>query len=147
MKDAARGLFFVAIAAVTVATTGPAIAEDLYSGVRLWDSGPYTVWSGVDANNPALQIVAIKGAHKSFSLTFPAAVTPSIQYLSNRVEVALPGNGTYGLHPVGPYWGFIMHCRSWAGMINCICEIGAATDVCDQAGIVEFAPNNGWYDM
>jgi hypothetical protein len=137
-------LLAVSIAA-TFALTGIAHAQNTYSGARIWDAGPYTVWQGVDADDTSLQIMAVIGETSSMSITYPTGSAPSLQYLIDRVE--LTAGISKKLQPIDPAWNdFIMKCEMNGGNIWCYCTplTGAS---CSQGGIVTGTPNHTWLNI
>jgi len=133
-------------AAVAFCSLSYVHATDTYSGVRLWCSGPFTVYSGINADNTSERIVTIIGATKSMAFTYPAgSAPPSLQYFSDRVEVAVPAGKK--LVPVRPHVGFIMFCTNNGPNIWCYCTVSDPDNVCDQGGILTGTPDHVWYDM
>jgi hypothetical protein len=141
MQKAFGGVLVVLASACSV---GSAMAAD-YAGMRIWDSGPFTVWSGTYSEDPSLRIIGIKGTTKSISITFEPGNVPTIQYHEDHAEINLAPNTK--LRPVGPHEGFILYCTNNGPNIWCYCQVSDPDDICDKGGIISGEPDSGWYDL
>lgn len=138
---------------LTVATS--ATATELYSGVRMYDGGPFTVWQGVDDDDPSQNVFAVRGGTKGFRVSYSSAgQSPSIAYYSDRIELRFYGSGgselgVQKLLPTGPWQDWIIYCTNIGvpgGRIWCDCQ-QQPDNICDKFGIVGLQPNQGWLDM
>lgn len=148
MKGSTRlRLCLAAILAATSASVSAVRAEDTYSGLRMWDSGPYHVWAGVDADDTSLRIIGIIGATKGVSITYHVGSAPNVQYLSDHAEVTVPGTDAKHLTVINPPWAdMITKCEMNGSSIWCYCTPQSSAD-CGQAGLLDGTANHTWYDF
>ena len=67
-----RRLVLIILVSLAIVSMTAAFAADNYRVIRMYVSGSYTTWNGIDATNTNQRILVVIGSTRSLQVTYPA---------------------------------------------------------------------------
>jgi hypothetical protein len=118
-----------------------AFAADNYRVIRMYVSGSYTTWNGIDATNTNQRILVVIGSTRSLQVTYPADKLVHVSLGSGYIDIEVP-NMSLPIPVV--HHDKIAYCSNGDLGVTCVCGDQGGMK-CNAAGADTVAPVYDYY--